>query len=108
MSLPSSEELLKLKARIFKALSDPIRLKIMEFLRDEERCVCEIIPYIGIAQPLVSRHLKILRNAGLVRVRKEGNRRYYSVTDPRIFEVIDAITSDLASSLLKIIIEYIA
>jgi len=108
MSLSSNEKLIKLKAKIFKALADPIRLKIMEFLRDEEKCVCEIIPYIGIAQPLVSRHLKILRNAGLVRVRKEGNRRYYSVTDPRIFEVIDAIASDLALSLSKIIIEHIA
>ena len=108
MSLSSNEKLIKLKAKIFKALADPIRLKIMEFLRDEEKCVCEIIPYIGIAQSLVSRHLKILRNAGLVRVRKEGNRRYYSVTDPRIFEVIDAIASDLALSLSKIIIEHIA
>jgi len=108
MSHPSNEKLTKLRAKIFKALADPIRIKIMDFLRNGEKCVCEIIPYVGIAQPLVSRHLKILKNTGLVKVRKEGNRRYYSVTDPRIFKVIDAVTLDLTLSLSKIIIEYIA
>jgi len=105
---PSNEKLTKLRAKIFKALADPIRIKIMDFLRNGEKCVCEIIPYVGIAQPLVSRHLKILKNIGVVKVRKEGNRRYYSVTDPRIFGVIDAVTPDLTLSLSKIIIEHIA
>ena len=106
--MSSDERLIRLKAKVFKALADPVRLKIIEFLRDEEKCVCEIIPHVDIAQPLVSRHLKILRDSGLVRVRKEGNRRYYSVTDPKIFKIIDAITPDLALSLSKVIIEHIA
>ena len=106
--MSSDEKLIRLKAKVFKALADPVRLKIIEFLRDGEKCVCEIIPHVDIAQPLVSRHLKILRDSGLVRVRKEGNRRYYSVTDPKIFKIIDAITPDLAFSLSKVIIEHIA
>jgi len=106
--MSSDEKLIRLKAKVFKALADPVRLKIIEFLRDGERCVCEIIPHVDIAQPLVSRHLKILRDSGLVRVRKEGNRRYYSVTDPKIFKIIDAITPNLALSLSKVIIEHIA
>ena len=106
--MSSDERLIRLKAKVFKALADPVRLKIIEFLRDGEKCVCEIIPHVDIAQPLVSRHLKILRDSGLVRVRKEGNRRYYSVSDPKIFKIIDAITPDLALSLSKVIIEHIA
>ena len=106
--MSSDEKLIRLKAKVFKALADPVRLKIMEFLRDGEKCVCEIIPHVDIAQPLVSRHLKILRDSGLVRVRKEGNRRYYSVTDPRIFGIIDAVTPDLTLLLSRIIIEYTA
>ena len=106
--MSSDEKLIRLKAKVFKALADSVRLKIIEFLRDGEKCVCEIIPHVDVAQPLVSRHLKILRDSGLVRVRKEGNRRYYSVTDPKIFKIIDAITPDLALSLSKVIIEHIA
>jgi len=106
--MSSDEKLIRLKAKVFKALADSVRLKIIEFLRDGEKCVCEIIPHVDVAQPLVSRHLKILRDSGLVRVRKEGNRRYYSVSDPKIFKIIDAITPDLALSLSKVIIEHIA
>lgn len=93
------KDLIRFKARIFKALADPIRLKIIEFLRDGEKCVCEIVPSMGIIQPLVSRHLKILKDCGLVNDRKEGNRRLYSITDPRIFETIDAVTPELVEIL---------
>ena len=97
-----------LKAKIFNALSDPVRLEIIEFLRDGEKCVCEIIPHVNLIQPLVSRHLKILKDCGLVKDRKDGNRRLYSVTDPRIFEVVDAVTPELVDVLSNQIIEQIA
>jgi DNA-binding transcriptional ArsR family regulator len=58
-------------------------------------------------QPLVSRHLKILKDCGLVKDRKEGNRRLYSVTDPRIFEVVDAVTPELVEALSNRIMEQI-
>ncbi|MCL6579930.1 MAG: topoisomerase DNA-binding C4 zinc finger domain-containing protein, partial [Candidatus Bathyarchaeota archaeon] len=70
--------------------------------------VCEIVPHVGIIQPLVSRHLKILKNCGLVKHRKDGNRRLYSVTDPVIFKIIDSVTVDLMQTLSKRIIEQIA
>jgi DNA-binding transcriptional ArsR family regulator len=79
----------KFKAKIFRALSDPIRLKILDFLRDGEKCVCEIIPHVKLIQPVVSRHLKILKECGILRDRKDGNRRLYSVTDQSIFKVVD-------------------
>jgi len=97
----------KLKAKIFNALSEPVRLEIIEFLREGEKCVCEIIPHINLIQPLVSRHLKILKECGLVKDRKDGNRRLYSVTDPRIFDVIDSISSELVDVLSNRIMEQI-
>ena len=98
---------LRFKAKIFNALSDPVRLDIIDFLRRGEKCVCEIVPYVDLIQPVVSRHLKILKDCGLLKYRKEGNRRLYSVTDHRIVEVIDAIGSDLVDALSKRIIEQI-
>ncbi|MBC7130032.1 winged helix-turn-helix transcriptional regulator [Candidatus Bathyarchaeota archaeon] len=95
----------RVRARIFKALADPVRLEILEFLRDGEKCVCEIVPYVGISQPLVSRHLAILKRCGLVRSRKEGNRRLYSITNPAIFRVIEAVDIAFAEALMKHAVE---
>jgi ArsR family transcriptional regulator len=101
------KDLIRFRAKIFKALADPIRLEIIEFLRGGEKCVCEIVPSMGIIQPLVSRHMKILKDCGLVNDRKEGNRRLYSITDPRIFETIDAVTPELVEILSARIMEKI-
>jgi len=97
----------KFKAKIFKALSDPVRLEILDFLRDGEKCVCEIIPHIERIQPVVSRHLKILKDCGIVSDRKEGNRRLYSITDPRIFRIIDGLNPELVNTLTEKMIEQI-
>jgi len=97
----------RFKAKLFKALADPYRLKIIELLREGEKCVCEIFPHFGIAQPLASRHLKILKDCGLVKDRKDGNRRFYAITEPEIFEVLDAVTPELVGSLSKRVIEQI-
>ena len=98
----------RFRAEIFHALSDPIRLEIMDFLRDGEKCVCEITPHLNLVQPLVSRHLRILKNAGLIQRRKEGTWHYYSLTDKRIIELIDKLTPELAESIKHKIIEQIA
>jgi ArsR family transcriptional regulator len=97
----------KFRAKVFSALADPVRLKILECLRGGERCVCEIIPYVGIPQPLVSRHLAILRRCGLVRDRRDKNRRFYSVTNPAIFKVIDAVDADFVDALVRHVVEQI-
>jgi ArsR family transcriptional regulator len=98
---------LRFKAKIFNALSDPVRLAIIDFLRGGEKCVCEIVPHVDLIQPVVSRHLKILKDCGLLKYRKEGNRRLYSITDHRIFETIDAVGSDLVDALSRRIIEQV-
>jgi ArsR family transcriptional regulator len=98
----------RFKAKIFKALSDPVRLDIIEFLRDGEKCVCDIIPHVKRIQPVVSRHLKILKECGIVRYRKEGNRRLYSITDPQIFRITDGVTPQLVNTFTKKMLEQIA
>jgi DNA-binding transcriptional ArsR family regulator len=107
--MPSkSTNLTRFRAKIFNALSDPIRLEIIQFLRDGEKCVCEITPHLNLAQPLVSRHLKILKNAGLVKRRKKGTWHMYSVTNPEVYEVIDRLNPELVATLKQRIIEQIA
>jgi len=106
--MPSkSSNLTRFRAKIFKALSDPIRLEIIEFLRGGEKCVCEITPHLKLVQPVVSRHLKMLKDAGLVKRRKKGTWHMYSLTDHRIYEIIDALTPELISSLKQRMIEQI-
>ena len=61
------EKILEFKSRIFKVIGDANRLKIIEILRSGENCQCEIIPLIAQSQPTVSRHLKLLEEAGLIR-----------------------------------------
>ena len=97
----------KFKSKVFKALSDPVRIEILDFLRDGEKCVCDIIPHLGLIQPVVSRHLKILKESGMVRDRKEGNRRLYSITDHRMYRIIDDVTPELVNTLTKQMIEHI-
>ena len=97
----------KFKAKIFKALSDPVRLEMLDFLRDGEKCVCEIIPHVKLIQPVVSRHLKILKDSGIVGDKKEGNRRLYSITDQQIFQIIDGVTPELVNTFTTRILEQI-
>jgi DNA-binding transcriptional ArsR family regulator len=91
----------RFKSTVFHALADPIRMEIVSYLRDGEKCVCEIVPHLNLIQPLVSRHLKILKDAGLVRCRKDGTKRMYSIVDQKIYNVIDALSPELVDALAK-------
>jgi DNA-binding transcriptional ArsR family regulator len=76
---------------IFKALADPTRLKILECVRDSEKCICEIIPYTGKSQPNVSQHLKVLKNARIVDERKDGTRIMIKISNKEVFDIIDRV-----------------
>ncbi len=76
---------------VFKALADPTRLKILECIKDGEKCICEVIPYTGKSQPNVSQHLKVLKIAGLVDERKEGTRIMLKASNKKIFDIIDSV-----------------
>ena len=93
------EEWIKFKAKIFKALGNPIRLKIIRFLAEGEKCVCEIFPHVDQTQPAVSRHLQILKDCGIIKFRKDGNRHLYSLTDPQIVDVLESVDADLTKAL---------
>jgi len=76
---------------VFKALADPTRLKILECIKNGEKCICEVIPYTGKSQPNVSQHLKVLKIAGLVDERKEGTKILLKASNKKIFDVIDSV-----------------
>jgi ArsR family transcriptional regulator len=81
----------ELESEVLRALGHPVRLAILELLRDGERCVCEIEPELGLRQPNISQHLAALRAARLVATRREGARVMYRVVDPGIFQVLDLL-----------------
>ena len=84
----------KKEVKVFKALADETRLKIVEFLKDGERCVCEIIPMTKKSQPTVSQHLRILSEADILESRKEGTSIYYRVKDKRVLDTIRMLKED--------------
>ncbi len=67
----------------FHALSDPLRLMVLELLREQELCVCELCDRLGTTQSKLSFHLKTLKEANLVRARQEGRWIYYSLNLPQ-------------------------
>ena len=82
-----------------KAFADPTRLRILNLLHEGELCVCHLVEILDQAQPSVSRHLGLLRQAGLVSVRKEGNWRYYAL--PELEEGLAAKLLACVSSCLR-------
>lgn len=72
---------MKLFIKVMKALSDPNRVKIVKFLQHKSMCVCELQSLLGISQPTVSKHLKVLEKAGLVDYRKDGLWVIYRLAD---------------------------
>src|SRR3990172_5294330 len=104
MSQPTVTQL-RFKAQVFHALSASDRLEILEFLRDGEKCVCEIVPQLNLIQPVVSRHLKILKDVGILRCRKDGTKRIYSIVDPRIHNIVDNLTPELVNVLTKEVLD---
>ncbi|PMP68424.1 MAG: ArsR family transcriptional regulator [Thermodesulfobacterium geofontis] len=77
---------LKDLTKIFKALSDETRLKILKILEKGETCVCEMVALLNINQPGVSFHISVLKEAGLIKSRKEGNRIFYSLDESDLFK----------------------
>ncbi|KUG14359.1 arsenical resistance operon repressor [hydrocarbon metagenome] len=85
-------------AAVFKALSDETRLRIFLLLGEQELCVCQIQVALAISQTRVSRHLTVLRHAGLVAARREGLWMYYSRAEPES-PVIRKFTKNLTTQL---------
>lgn len=75
-------------AKIFKALGDPSRLRIIYVLSKTELCVCDIATLLDMTQSSISHHLRVLRNLNLVKFRKEGRMVVYSLDDDHVFTLL--------------------
>lgn len=95
------ERVLEMKAEVLKALAQPTRLKILEFLRNGERCICEIVPAINGEQSNISRHISLMQKSHLVTTRKDGVKVMVKVSDPKVFEILDRISLLLKKQIVE-------
>lgn len=88
--------------KVFKALGEPTRLKIIKMLSVQGLCVCELSETLDMLQPRVSQHLKILKEAGLIREKKEGYWVCYSLDKEKIEDVWDRFKNFLSADLREL------
>lgn len=81
-------------ALVFKALSDPNRLAIIDMIKNEEKCACKLLEALNITQPTLSHHMKTLCDVGLVNSRREGKWMHYSI-NTELFEEVKQIFAEL-------------
>nr|VTP01958.1 putative HTH-type transcriptional regulator/MT0088 [Mycobacterium riyadhense] len=86
--LPSQPNGVEVVAKFFRALGDPVRLRLLEFLLHDEHTVTECVGHVGLSQGRVSAHLACLSDCGYVRLRRAGRFSYFKVTDPRVGELV--------------------
>jgi ArsR family transcriptional regulator len=84
-------------AKLFKTLTHPARLEILDILRNGEACVCHMEAALGYRQAYISQQLMVLREAGLVQDRRDGWNMYYRVVQPNVYAVIDAAQQALGA-----------
>jgi DNA-binding transcriptional ArsR family regulator len=75
-------------AKFFRALGDPTRLRLLEFVLHEEKTVSQCIEHVGLAQGRVSTHLACLADCGFVQLRRDGRFAHYRVADPRVADLV--------------------
>jgi ArsR family transcriptional regulator len=80
------------KAEIAKAIAHPLRIAIIDFLKDGEQCVCDIAEFIGAERSNVSRHLSVMSAAGVLEYRKEGLKVIYKLKTPCILDFFACVT----------------
>ena len=100
---PLSEELADLIARRFRVIGEPLRVRLLDRLRDDELSVNELAEQLGAGQQNVSKHLAVLADAGVLARRKEGNRVYYRIADESVFALCDQVCGSLDAQLSALI-----
>jgi len=90
-----ADELLHKIADVLKAMADPTRLKILHCLQNGERCVSDILDVVGGSQANVSKHLSVLKRAGLVDCRREGLNVFYRIIDQGVFAICRNVCDSL-------------
>ncbi len=90
------QEVVQQLAEYFSVLGEPTRLRILNLLRDGEKCVQDLVEQTSTSQANVSKHLKVMVQAGILSRRSEGNQAYYKVEDELIFELCNLVCDRLA------------
>ena len=98
---PFSPNVVEMLAARFRTLGEPIRIQLLQALQDGERNVTDLVAAVGSTQSNVSRHLRNLQDAGMVGRRQEGNSVYYSVADPTVFDLCDAVCNSIGARLVQ-------
>jgi len=83
------------QAEIVKAIAHPLRIAVVDFLKDGQQCVCDIAGHVGSERSNVSRHLSVMVNAGILEYRKEGLKVIYKLKTPCILDFFSCITTCL-------------
>ena len=86
------------QAALYKALSHPVRLAILEILRGGEECVCHMEAALSLRQAYISQQLMVLRDIGLVENRRDGWNNFYYVVNPDIYSILDAAAAVYGAS----------
>ena len=100
-ALAMTPEALALVASRFRVMGEPVRLRLLQELALGERSVSELASRLGTTQPNVSKHLKLMQEAGLVARRPDKNSAYYSIADDSVFELCEIVCGKLADRLLS-------
>ncbi len=82
------------KVKFLKAMADDTRIKILRCLLNGEQCACAIVPCIGKSQPNVSRHLKILEEAGIIASRRDGINMWYKIKSDEAVKILVVLSID--------------
>ena len=98
---PLSVDAIELVAARFRTLGEPIRIQLLQALQRGERNVSDLVAAVGSTQSNVSKHLRILQDAGLVGRRQDGNSVYYSIADPTVFALCDAVCTSIGTRLTQ-------
>jgi DNA-binding transcriptional ArsR family regulator len=96
---PLPEELADLIARRFRALGEPLRVRILDLLRDQELSVTMLADRLGAGQQNVSKHLAVLVDAGMLARRKDGTHAYYRIADEGVFALCEQVCGSLQAQL---------
>ena len=104
MSLPHPipEDLAEAIAHRLRAIAEPMRIRLIDSLRDGESCVGELVVATGASQQNVSKHLLVLLDAGIIGRRKHGNRVYYRVVDEGVFALCEQVCGAIERQLLEL------
>jgi len=99
---PLPEPLVEMIARRFRVIGEPMRIRLLDEMRDGEMTVGELVESLGASQQNVSRHLGVLHQSGIVGRRKDGNFVRYSIADESIFEVCELVCGGLREQVAEL------